>query len=91
MKKKTVKSKKPVYEDNPWSDVDIKNLEIIEDFLPKPWELAAMEKKVKVTITLNDSSIEFFKEQAKKYNTPYQAMIRNLLTQYALKASTRTS
>lgn len=78
--------KKITYEDNPWPDVKLKDLEIIPDFLPKPWELAAMEKKTKVTITLNDSSVKFFKQQAKRYGTPYQAMIRNLLQQYAMRA-----
>lgn len=35
------------------------------DFLPKPWELAAVEKKTKVTISLNEDSVAFFKRQAK--------------------------
>jgi predicted DNA binding CopG/RHH family protein len=61
------------------------DFEIIPDFLPKPWELAE-EKKTKITITLNESSVEFFKRQAKKYNTPYQAMIRNLLQAYVMRA-----
>jgi len=78
--------KRIVYEDNPWPGVKIDNLKVIDDFLPKPWELADMEKKVKVTITLNESSIKFFKRQAKKFGTPYQAMIRNLLQQYAARA-----
>jgi predicted DNA binding CopG/RHH family protein len=65
---------------------DLEDLEIIEDFLPKPWELAAMEKKSKVTIMLEDSSVAFFKKQAKKYGVSYQAMIRNLLRDYSVKA-----
>lgn len=79
-------TKKITYEDNPWPDVDARDLRIIPDFLPKPWELAALEKKEKITITLNKESVDFFKKQAKKYKTPYQAMIRNLLQQYAQRA-----
>ena len=56
---------------------------VLKGALPSPHELAQMERKSKVTITLNDESIAFFKQQARKYNTPYQAMIRNLLQQYA--------
>lgn len=81
--------KKIVYEENPWDDVKASDLEIIEDFLPKPWELAAMEKKSKVTIMLEDSSVKFFKQQAKKYGVSYQAMIRNLLRDYSVKASSK--
>jgi hypothetical protein len=78
-------SKKIRYEEHPFGK-NAKAGAVIPDFLPKPWELAGMEKKVKVTITLNDSSVRFFKKQAKKYKTPYQAMIRNLLQQYAERA-----
>jgi predicted DNA binding CopG/RHH family protein len=70
-----------IYTDEPLGDY-----EIIPDFLPKPWELARMEKKSKVTITLSDESVAFFKKQAKKYGTPYQAMIRNLLQHYVMQA-----
>lgn len=80
------KSKKIIYETTPWEDVDINNMEIIEDFLPKPWELAAMEKKTKVTISLGESSVEFFKKLAKENGVSYQAMIRNLLQLYAMRA-----
>jgi predicted DNA binding CopG/RHH family protein len=70
-----------VYTDEPLGDY-----QIIPDFFPKPWELARMEKKSKVTITLSDESVAFFKQQAKKYKTPYQAMIRNLLQHYVMQA-----
>jgi predicted DNA binding CopG/RHH family protein len=70
-----------------YTDEPLGDYEIIRDFLPKPWELAQMEKKTKITITLNESSVKFFKQQAKKFGTPYQAMIRNLLQQYATKAN----
>lgn len=37
---------------------------------------------MKVTITLSRSSVEFFKREAGRHNTPYQKMIRNLLDAY---------
>jgi predicted DNA binding CopG/RHH family protein len=74
------------YEEHPFGK-KAKLGRVVKDLLPPPHELARMEKKSKITITLNDSSVEFFKKQAKKYKTPYQAMIRNLLQQYAARAS----
>lgn len=56
---------------------------VIGDFLPPPDQLAFREETVKVTITLNKASIEFFKREAKRHGTPYQAMIRKLLDAYA--------
>ena len=65
-----------------YSDGPIDEIEIVEDFLPSPQELAFKEDTVKVTISLSRSSIEFFKEEAGKHNTPYQKMIRRLLDTY---------
>jgi len=42
---------------------------------------------VKVTIALSKTSVDFFKKEAKKYNTPYQKMIRRLLDEYAAHQS----
>ena len=58
-------------------------LEIIENFLPPPHELVFKEDGVKVTLSLSEWSVDFFKEQAAKSKVPYQRMIRNLLDGYA--------
>lgn len=55
---------------------------VISDFLPSPEELSLNEKKVKVTLTLTESSLNFFKENAKKQGASYQAMIRRLIDYY---------
>lgn len=60
----------------------------VRDFLPPPAELAMPEETVKVTISLNRSSIEFFKKQAERYHTKYQKMIRELLDQYVSRYQT---
>ena len=57
-------------------------VKVIKDFLPSPAELALKEETVKVTISLSRASVEFFKNEAKKYNTQYQKMIRRLLDEY---------
>jgi predicted DNA binding CopG/RHH family protein len=63
-------------------------LKKVDDFLPSPKELVMPEKTVKVTLNLNESSVQFFKSQADKYHTKYQKMIRQLLDRYAGKYST---
>ena len=54
----------------------------VEDFLPRPEELVFRPKGVKVTITLSEESIEYFKQQGERLQTPYQRMIRNLIDEY---------
>ena len=60
-------------------------LRAVKDFLPSPEQLVMKEENVKVTISLNKSSIEYFKREAQKNNTSYQRMIRRLLDWYASK------
>lgn len=58
-------------------------LRIVPDFLPAPEELVFREDAVKVTIALSRRSVEFFKAEARRYDTQYQKMIRRLLDRYA--------
>jgi len=66
-----------------YGDEPVGELRVIPDFLPSPEQLALREEKVKVTISLSRTSMEFFKEQAALHHTAYQRMIRNLLDAYA--------
>jgi hypothetical protein len=66
-----------------YTDEAIGRLKIVDDFLPPPDQLAFRDETVKVTITLSKASVEFFKREAKRRGTPYQAMIRKLLDHYA--------
>jgi len=65
------------YTDEPFGKV-----KVVKDFLPSPQELAFKDETVKITISLSKTSIDFFKKEAKKYNTQYQKMIRRLLDEY---------
>ncbi|MFQ6036054.1 MAG: CopG family transcriptional regulator [Sedimentisphaerales bacterium] len=58
------------------------DFEVIDDFLPPPEKLALKQESVKVTISLNKATVDFFKEYAKKLRTPYQKMIRRVLDLY---------
>ena len=73
--------KQIIYTDEPL------NAKVIENFLPDPDELIFKEKKSKVTLTLSQKSLDFFKEAAKKHNASYQAMIRRLLDYYVANQS----
>ena len=55
---------------------------VISDFSPRPEALILNEKKRRVTLTLSDKSLDFFKKAAKKHGASYQAMIRRLLDYY---------
>ncbi len=59
----------------------------IRDFLPPPSQLVVKSETAKVTMALKKSSVDFFKQQAKKNHTKYQKMIREVLDQYASRYS----
>jgi len=59
--------------------------EMMVDFLPPPEKLLRKEEKVKITISLNSGSIDFFKTYAKKNNVKYQTMINEVLDKYVQK------
>ena len=75
--------RKVIYTDAPKSvSRGISEGKIISDFLPPPDKLVRKESKVKITITLNTGSIDFFKKHAKRNNVKYQTMINELLDKY---------
>jgi len=59
------------------------DLTVVKDFLPTPEQLVLKEENVKITISLNKSSVDFFKKKAKEHHTSYQKMIRRLIDWYA--------
>lgn len=73
-----MKKRKVKYTDQP-----IGKIKIVDDFLPKPKELVLKEETLKITISLTKASVDFFKNEAEKYHTNYQTMIRTLLDKYA--------
>ena len=78
-------SKKIKYTDEP-----LKMGERVTDFLPPPAKLVKREATVKVTLELTQSSLEFFKRQAKQERVPYQRMIRGLIDAYAKHQEARS-
>ncbi len=65
-----------------YTDEPLGKLKVIDDFLPPPEDLIFKKENVKVTMSLSKSSVDFFKKEAKKHHTSYQAMIRKLLDFY---------
>ena len=74
MKKKTKRK-------NNYSNEPIGKLLKVADFLPPPSEL--LPKNVKITLTLDKNTVNFFKSVAKKNNEKYQRMMREVLRGYA--------
>jgi hypothetical protein len=66
-----------------YTDEPMEMGERVLDFLPPPDKLVLREKTAKVTLELTQSSLAFFKRQAKKEHVPYQRMIRGLIDAYA--------
>ena len=77
-------SKKIRYTDEP-----LQMGERVPDFLPPPAQLAKRESTAKVTLELTQSSLNFFKRQAKQERVPYQRMIRGLIDAYAKYQETK--
>lgn len=74
--------KKIHYEENPFGEVKL-GKQISLPRLPSPKELCYAEEQTKITLSVSKGSLSFFKEQAKKFNIPYQVMIRRLLDHYS--------
>ena len=66
-----------------YTDEPMGELRVIKDFLPPPEKLVLREENIKITISLNKSSVDFFKKEAQKHHIPYQKMIRRLIDWYA--------
>jgi predicted DNA binding CopG/RHH family protein len=70
-----------------YSEGEIGDLKVVEDFLPAPSQLVLREDNVKVTLSLSRESVDFFKREAKKARVPYQRMIRSLVHGYAARSA----
>lgn len=64
------------------SDMPIGRTKKVKDFLPPP-EVLFADEKVRVTVYLSKSSVNYFKRQAQRHHTKYQRMIRELVDHYA--------
>lgn len=77
------------YEDDPFDlgEIDVTKLRIVSrGFLPRPETLVQKPSRPaqrKVTIVLDDFTIQVFKGKAHELGGSYQAMMRQLLLEYA--------
>ena len=67
------------------NNMPIGKITIIDDFLPPPEVMVKYQKNQKITIILNEFSLDFFKNLAKKKGIKYQPLIRRVLEKYAEK------
>ena len=73
MKKRTIR----------YTEGEIGKIRVVKDFLPPPDRLVLRQANVKVTLSLSQRSVDFFKREAAKQRVPYQRMIRALVDAYA--------
>jgi len=66
-----------------YTEESMGKLRVVKDFLPAPDQLVLREENIKVTISLNKSSVDFFKKEAQKQRISYQKMIRRVIDWYA--------
>lgn len=66
-----------------YTDARLAMGERVTDFLLPPSALVKREPTTKVTLELTQSSLAFFKKQAKRARVPYQRMLRGLIDAYA--------
>jgi uncharacterized protein (DUF4415 family) len=62
---------------------------VIRDYLPPPEVLLPPGSKLKITIELDEESVDFFKKQALRHGGKYQRMMREVLRRYALRHSSK--
>ncbi len=60
-------------------------------WMPSPQEIAKIMKNAKVTIQLDEPTVEFFKAEAHKHGTKYQKMIREILKNYRIQYQQRAA
>jgi hypothetical protein len=68
---------------NEREDKPIGKLKIVADFLPSPDKLLPREGMVKITLSVDATTVQFFKAVAKRSKTKYQKMMREVLKLYA--------
>ena len=66
-------------------DEPVGNLKRMMDFLPSPANLLPKEEAMKITLSIDEETVDFFKKVAKKNGTKYQRMMREVLKGYAKK------
>jgi hypothetical protein len=74
-----------------YSKGEIGRMRIVKDFLPTPDRLVLREQNAKVTLSLSQRSVAFFKRAARQRRVPYQRMIRALVDAYAEKQGGKRS
>ena len=60
----------------------------IKDDLPSPEELAESFKTKKITIDVEEVTLDFFRKRAERTRSKYQRLMREVLKEYAKKYGT---
>ena len=63
-------------------------LTFIKDDLPSPEELAESFRTKKITIDVEEVTLDFFRKRAERSKSKYQRLMREVLKEYAKKYGT---
>lgn len=79
-----------IYTDAPADVAEaLENAVPVEDFLPAPEQLRLKTGKKKITIAVDERSLELYRGYAKRHNAKYQTMMNEVLGSYAEKYLTK--
>ena len=62
-------------------------LRVVKNFLPSPDKLFPAEDKIKITLTLDQKTVRFFKNSADQLGAKYQRLMREVLKKYSQQYS----
>jgi len=57
--------------------------EVVTDFLPSPRQLLTKEETATLQLRVSKRTMQFFRQQAKRYRTTTQSVIRRVMDTYA--------
>ena len=65
-----------------WQNIPVGKIDRTIKDMPYPIGLLPSEKKIRVSIYLNESTVRYFKKEADRYHAKYQRMMRAVLERY---------
>ena len=65
-----------------WQNIPVGKIDRTIKDMPYPIGLVPVEKKVRVSIYFNQSTVRYFRKEADRHHTKYQRMMRAVLERY---------
>ena len=65
-----------------WQNIPLGRIDRAVKNMPNPIGLLPQEKKILISVYLNESTVRFFKKEANRHHSKYQRMMRAVLERY---------